>query len=370
MKQPSREDLRDSFETKLPVNAMEDDKGDWIAEAVDQSVQKSHRMLKDVEIRINNSMEDRFTRLENMIASLQLVKQENLSDQDTGVKVPATQPSQEPMGATGIQASSLHTAPSCDQRDTRDSRDSLSNQPRARTGHPPTLLSAPTTMHGAARSAPNPTGASTVVAGQLSDALRQLSLAVDISPEKAEGMLYRPEWHSQRKLKDVPTKNLDYQKMSLHDLQYGMTCVLEHLLLSGNPAWHTYIQHMKYVSRQALSNNYTDSAFCGYDRMVVDKYLEDTSKGFAAGDIISVSSNFHAANFKKEMVKPNPKRFKRGSKTKYENEEPVEIPENWPSDICYYYNRRSCYGRCNRSHICRKCRASHRDADCKTQEKN
>lgn len=98
-------------------------------------------------------------------------------------------------------------------------------------------------------------------------------------------------------------KSLDYTKLSLNELQYGMTCVLEYLLQSGNRAWPSYIQHMKYVSRQASMNNYIDSAFSGYDRMVIDKYLEDTSKGFPAGDIISVSSNFHAQILKGNSLK-------------------------------------------------------------------
>lgn len=51
------------------------------------------------------------------------------------------------------------------------------------------------------------------------------------------------------------------------------------------------IDSLKFVSRQAASNNYVDQAFTGYDRMVVDIYLEDPNKGFQAGDMICVSSN-------------------------------------------------------------------------------
>lgn len=351
----------------MPVPATMEEKGEWLAEAVDRSTTASHKMLKDVESRLHSSMEDRFHRLEDMIANLQ---------QPTSLQAAAMDTSRTPM-VTASQSRESHMSSSYPPAD-QDSRHShgLSQQTsqqqptlHSSDGLPPTALTAPSMGRGMQSAQAQPTCASTVATGQLSDALRQLSLVVENTPDKIEGMLYRPEWYAQRKLKDMPMKSLDYSKLSLNELHYGMTCVLEYLLQSGNKSWPSYIQHMKYVSRQASSNNYVDQAFCGYDRMVIDKYLEDTSQGFQAGDIISVSSNFHAANFRREQVKPVLKKARRGQKNRYEGEEPVEVPESWPSDICYYYNRRSCYGRCNRSHICHKCRGNHRDLECKNPEK-
>lgn len=210
-----------------------------------------------------------------MIASLQGVKHEgNTSELETVMNAPA--PSREPRGTlvnskqpAGSQIESAH-----------DTRDTHPPNPRSgeRAGLQPTALAVPTVMQGATGPTHvQPTCASTVVTDQLSDALRQLSLAVDISPDKAEGTLYRPEWYSQHMLKGMPTKSLDYQKRSLYDLQYGMTCVLEHLLNTGNPAWHSYLQHMKYIFRQAASNNYIDVAFLGYDW--IGGYLQRFSSG-------------------------------------------------------------------------------------------
>lgn len=86
--------------------------------------------------------------------------------------------------------------------------------------------------------------------------------------------------------------------------------------------------------------------------MVVDKFLLDKKKGFAAGDVLSVSSNFHAANFRRDFVKPfkkSPKaRGQRVQKPEAGSEEPIEIPLDWPDDICFYFNRRRCYGKCSR----------------------
>lgn len=62
----------------------------------------------------------------------------------------------------------------------------------------PTALTAPQPDQGL-QPAPGlgPTGASTAVTGQLSDALKQLSLAIDTSTgDKSSGMAFRPEWYS------------------------------------------------------------------------------------------------------------------------------------------------------------------------------
>lgn len=121
---------------------------------------------------------------------------------------------------------------------------------------------------------------------------------------------------------------------------------------------------MKYVSRQAMANAYVDSAFCGYNCMVVDLEVPRiTTQGILSGG----GYNFHAINFNREQ-KMSQKKVKK-SRVKSDNEEVIEIPDGWPDEICYYYNRRKCYGRCARSHICRKCKQGHRDIDCRVQSK-
>lgn len=117
-----------------------------------------------------------------------------------------------------------------------------------------------------------------------------------------------------------------------------------------------------------MANAYVDGAFSGYDRMVIDKYIEEPRKGFQGGEVISVSSNFHAINFKKEAPKLAQKKGKK-SCVKSDSDEVVDIPEGWPDEICYFYNRRKCYRRCVRSHICKRCKQNHCDLDCRVQEK-
>lgn len=344
-----------------------------LTEAVARSKEESHYMMKSMENRLNVTMEEKFNRLESLISTMQEKKEEKPQAFSKVYASPVsyhTSSIHRGSGETRHTSSTRHSV--VDSHYTGPTHQADPPQGGVDIRQPSAALTGPQVSREARHSQPRtePTCASTVVGGQLSDALRQLTLAVDSTTvDKTEGIMYRPEWYSQRKLKDTPLKSLDYQRQSLHELYYGMTCVLEYLTSQGSRATNSYIQHMKYVSRQASSNSYVDSAFTGYDRMVVDKFLEDTSKGFQAGDIIAVSSNFHAANFKPVVQKPAGKKANRYNKPRHNTEEPVEIPENWPNDVCYYFNRRTCFGRCSRSHVCKKCRQAHRDIDCKSTEK-
>lgn len=287
-------------------------------------------MMKDMETRLQTTMEDRLLGIKRLISGL---KERNLHDPEPSAITPG---------------STAHSVPV--------------------TVLPPSSV----TSKGPVCSADvNPALAGAT--GPLSDALRQLSLAMDpVSASKAEGIQFRPEFYAQHKLRDVSIKSLDYQKLSLHELTYGMICVLEHLLTTGNESWVSYLQHMKFIARQASNNSYLDMAFAGYDRMVIDKYLSDKCAGFAAGDMLCVSSNFHAANFRQNVNKVPKKLGRRGQKGTQADagsEDSVDIPSDWPDEICYYINRRRCYGRCVRSHMCRRCKGSHKDIDCKLDAK-
>lgn len=177
----------------------------WLNEAVAVSKQASHEMVKQMEDRLQSSMDDKFSRLERLFMG-----------KKPHPYVPTKSESQ---ASTGSHPPAAQTAPEAGQG------------LKPATGVEPTV-------------------ASTAVTGQLSDALKQLSLAIDTSTgDKGSGMLLRPEWHAQHKVKDILVKSLDHQKMSLNDLYYGMTCVLEHLLHSGSEHWQSYLQHRKYVSR-------------------------------------------------------------------------------------------------------------------------
>lgn len=353
--------LGDSTDFKSTVKP-EVGMSEWLNEAVRQSKLQSHDLIKGVESRLQASMEDKFANLEALIQR---------THQEEAIK---SSPPAPRISMARESGAGTHTYPPLEGHHTKIPGVTRSTSSEVTTG-----ATGVTPGHHEGRkagapwlpSAPRETATTTT---QLSEALKQLSLAIEPSTtERSEGIIFRPEWHSQHILKDISLKNMDHQKMSVSELLYGMICVLEGLLTTGNSDWITYLQHLKFIARQSISNVYLDSAFTGYDRMVVNKYLENRSAGFQAGDTISVSSNFHAANFRqntwKEAPKNQPRRRQRSQRFKSDQEETVDIPDSWPDDVCFFYNRKRCYGRCNRSHICRNCRNPHKESECKIPEK-
>lgn len=357
----------------------ESDLSRWLSEAVQQNKIESHNHIDEVEQRLHAIMDQKFARLENLMS--QWVNTER-KYREEAIEYPPPAPrntmgrgltagprinqesqvtnTEVTLGATGVTPGATGV--------TSNQQNLVSGTPRKAgvTGVTPSQHTQTVDAVSQPRDIPS-------TSTQLSEALRQLSLAFEPSTtDKSEGMILRPEWHSQHNLKDIPIKNMDHQRMSITELLYGMICVLENLISKGNSDWNSYLQHVKFIARQSISNSYIDSAFTGYDRMVVNKYLENRAAGFQAGDLISVASNFHAANFKQGTVKDltkNPSRRKQRVQRRLDQEEPIEIPESWPDDICFFYNRKRCFGRCNRSHICRQCRNTHRDIECKNAEK-
>ena len=68
----------------------------------------------------------------------------------------------------------------------------------------------------------------------LTDALAQLTLAVDPAAVKAKVFLLCPEYHVQHVKSSTPFKRLDHTKLLFADLVYGWFCVIEHLLCKGS----------------------------------------------------------------------------------------------------------------------------------------
>ena len=121
----------------------------------------------------------------------------------------------------------------------------------------------------------------------LTDALAQLTLAVDPAAGKAKGLFLRPEYHFQHVKSSTPLKQIDHTKLDYKDLVYGWFCVIEHLLLKGGDL-KGYLGHCKFVADQATSGSFVDSAFVNYDRHVVSKVVDGLSDTFIAGDIIVI----------------------------------------------------------------------------------
>ena len=213
-----------------------------------------------------------------------------------------------------------------------------------------------------------------ILNGPLTSVLQQLSIAIDPTPQAStKGLLLRPEYYVQHKDKGVSVKNLDHSKLSFKELMSGMGRVMSHLYKSGGDV-ASYIEHFNFLVRQAGVHSFVDTAYVGYDRYVIDKYISGESQSFVAGNLMGVALHFHAGNI--PMVRsPNipfcrgrGRGFRRGARQSWydqdremdkDHQQPPTM-DGFPDDICFNYNYRSCTGSCKKSHICRLCRGAHK----------
>lgn len=206
---------------------------------------------------------------------------------------------------------------------------------------------------------------------QLSDSIHQLSLSVHPEPAKT-GTELRPEYHVQVIAKGGQIKNMSAANLRSEELMYGMMCAYDHLLASGGDAG-PYFKHMLFVSRHLMERNFTVSACSRYDKYVVDTVLAGKGK-FSDPDPVAIGLFLHGgAVARNDQVRQQPgimtrspyqNRFSQLRECNRENT-PSFMPENWPQEICFMFNSKTCFGRCNKQHVCGYCRLKHRLADCK-----
>ena len=232
----------------------------------------------------------------------------------------------------------------------------------------------------------SPGGASPaeLVGGPLTTALRQLSQAIDPSPVSNKGIVYRPEYYIQHVDRGVQVKSLDHTKLSFKELISGMGRVMQHLMDTGGDL-AGYLGHFNFIAEQAHQHSFVDQAFVGYDRFVVDKYikLEVANKfprAFVAGDVLGVSSHFHAGNLQSTQKKYSGT-FKSSRGGRYQNrrygdytqDKPKDVkesvPDGFPDDIFYAWNYKTCSGKCAKKHECRVCSADHKASVCPLKNK-
>ena len=141
-----------------------------------------------------------------------------------------------------------------------------------------------------------------LVNGPLTQVLKQLSIAIDPTPQMStKGLLLRPEYYIQHVDKGVSVKSLDHTKLTFKELISGMGRVMLHLTATGGDL-NSYVRHFNFVAKQAASHSFTDAAYISYDRYVVDQviagslYPDQPAPTFVAGDLLGVASCFHAGN--------------------------------------------------------------------------
>ena len=214
-----------------------------------------------------------------------------------------------------------------------------------------------------------------LLTGPLTQALARLS---GVAADDSKGKPYRPETYSQK-----TDKKRDYSKMDLVDLVYGWTRVAEHIASTGGNIG-SYIQHMKFTAELLHSRKFFDESAVSYDRHIIDSFVDGKSSDFnpdPIGASLCFSPNVipkdcepvHGGSLHKSVIGAHDNqrrfRFRRGGRAAYSNRpRSEEKPADSDPDVCLFYNYKTCYkDSCDKPHICRRCKGSHRADNCKSE---
>lgn len=129
------------------------------------------------------------------------------------------------------------------------------------------------------------------------------------------------------------------------------------------------------------SRKFYDAGAIRYDRMIINKYLQGRSPGFSPDPVISAltfSSQVipdpaeicHGGSLTRGVssVVPSKQRSRRGTN---QTRKPDEVPADFPSEICFFYNYRQCWeDNCSKAHICRRCSGKDRADSCRVSKKS
>lgn len=222
------------------------------------------------------------------------------------------------------------------------------------------------------------TGASSVapsefVQGPLTHALDRLSMAIDPAIDlNTQGITLRPEYFVQYRDNHVALKNVDHNKLTYNSLVYGMCRIVKQLYVTEGDV-RSYLDHMLYVTKLASLGEYTDSAFIGYDRAVIDAVISKDIPTFVAGYQVAASLNFHSSNLIRNQTERQSQNFRgrgrgRGRWVR-SDKKPSTIPEGFPENVCYDFNYKTCDG-CAKNHTCRICAGIHKAINCPKKREN
>lgn len=228
-------------------------------------------------------------------------------------------------------------------------------------GYPP-ISSAGYMSYGMPASLTSPP-ASMVPASYLSTPLTPALHGVSDLDPRQPGMMLRPEYHVLHEEEGEPLKQISHKMMTYRKLVHGMVLVAKDIRSRGGDI-DSYLSHMDYVTRHGKNEDYQDSAYIEYDRMVVDEFIKNPSAGIKVGNVMASSFCFHDVTriHKSSSQVMSAKKKKRN---KPASRQVDMVPEDYPPDNCFYWNYRSCVmSNCNRNHVCRICGENHRAVNC------
>lgn len=163
-------------------------------------------------------------------------------------------------------------------------------------------------------------------------------------------------------------------------LFYGWTCVAKYIQSHGDDVG-SYLDHLKYTAGMLHTRQFYDMGAIKYDHMIVDKYLETKASTFTPDPVIlsltfssrvipDNSDMCHGASLTKGVHSYQINKAAGKKKRPGQSRRADEVPLDFPSDICFFYNYRQCGDdNCLKSHTCRRCGAKHRADTCRERSR-
>lgn len=162
-------------------------------------------------------------------------------------------------------------------------------------------------------------------------------------------------------------KSFDRSKMDLNDLFYEWMRIATNIVDSAGDI-KAYLSHLAFASEMYHSRKFTPKGLIDYDQYIVQRVVNGIMPRFAPypiGASLHFSPNIVSVN-EPSSYQQRYARNRRGGRRGRQNnqDDKVDIPADFPPEICYLYNYRSCQGNCGRNHVCRVCRGKHDARSC------
>lgn len=231
-------------------------------------------------------------------------------------------------------------------------------------GYPP-LPSPAGHVHYATSAGGGPVPTGMIPAAYLSNPLTPALQGISDVDSRQPGMSYRPEYYVLHEEEGEPIKQISHKMMTYRKLIHGMVLVAKNIRANGGDI-DKYLSHMDYVTRHGKNEDYQDSAYIEYDKMVVDDFVRNPSEGIKACNVMASSFCFHdVTRVHKSSTQISTPKKKNKIRSKVSNRQGDSVPDDYPPENCFYWNYRSCVmSNCNRNHVCRICGENHKAVNC------
>lgn len=155
------------------------------------------------------------------------------------------------------------------------------------SAYPPSSIPYGPHPHGSSAGLVSPT-AGMIPAAYLSAPLTPALHSVFDQDPRQPGMMYRPEYHVLHMEEGEPVKQISHKLMTYPKLIHGMVLVARYIRANGGDI-DKYLAHMDYVTRHGKTEDYQDSAYIEYDKMIIDDFVRNPSTGINVGNVMASS---------------------------------------------------------------------------------